>query len=126
MAKVKDSSEKFEPLKVSGYPEVIDETAEIRIDPDLAGMVNKCYKELKGKFPHYGNTWLTGTKAYYIKRIQEELNELNAAPNISSAQRKCVNLVNIVTMCHDSYGKNEHKKRTVCPNCHTGFEASDE
>lgn len=76
-----------------------------QINPDLLGIISKCERELDIKFPDYGNSWMNEETPYWLKRIQNELDEYEKSMNKPSAKRKLLNIINMAAMAYDNLEK---------------------
>lgn len=82
-----------------------------QINPDLLDIISKCERELEIKFPDYGNSWMDEKTPYWLKRIQNELDEYEKSMNKPSAKRKLLNIINMCAMAYDNMdkGRMEHE-----------------
>lgn len=73
-----------------------------QINPDFEIIIPLCIKELDIKFPVYGNSWLTCRKDYWIKRIDNEIEEYTKSMTLPSDKRKLLNIINMCAMAWET------------------------
>jgi len=90
-----------------------------RIDPDFDTIIKECIKQLKIKFPNYGNTWLEQDDKHYKERIKKEVNEYIDSMSIDSERRKLLNIINLAAMAYQTAHVNRADRRISarCPKC---------
>ena len=76
--------------------------AKEQINPNFGKIIQLCLKELDIKYPEYANSWLTCNKAYWIKRIGNEVEEYEKSMTHQSEKRKLLNIINMCAMAWEN------------------------
>ncbi len=77
-------------------------TKEKQINPNFDEIIPLCIEELNIKFPHYGNTWMNMGKGYWVKRIENEVEEYEKSMTLISEKRKLLNIINMCAMAWEN------------------------
>ena len=73
-----------------------------QINPDFETIIPLCIKELDIKYPDYGNSWMREKKAYWIRRIGNEVEEYKKSMTPASEKRKLLNIINMAAMAWEN------------------------
>lgn len=73
-----------------------------QINPDFEKIIPLCIKELDIKFPDYKNSWMVCDKAYWLKRIGNEVREYDMSMTPQSEKRKLLNIINMAAMAWET------------------------
>ena len=96
---------------------------EKQTNPDFGKIIPKCIKELDIKFSDYGNSWMVAKTPYWIKRIENEVDEYKKSMSDNSAKRKLLNIINMCAFVFDNLENgrmshnDEHPEECTCMRC---------
>ena len=70
--------------------------------PAFAKIVKICKDEIKTKYKHYGNNWVTTHNLYWQTRLKNEVEEYINSMSREIEKRKLINIINIAAMAYDT------------------------